>query len=99
MIYVDPLNNWGWVLNGKVTTSCHMFTDTVDLDELHAMAVKIGMRLDWFQDREGFPHYDLTASRRALAVERGAIEVTFRQMRHIAHVRDRVFKDGVEQNA
>lgn len=50
---------------------CHMIADT--LDELHEMADAIGMRREWFQPRS-FPHYDLSLSRRALAVGRGAVE-------------------------
>lgn len=66
-VYVDPLCDHGWRL-GK---SCHMFADT--LDELHAMADKIGMKRSWFQDKR-MPHYDLVASKRKLAVEYGAVD-------------------------
>ena len=54
-----------------------------DLDELHAMAAKIGLKLDWFQDHKRVPHYDLRPSKRKLAVlvgaaELGAIEIVRR---------------------
>jgi hypothetical protein len=74
-VYVDALEDWGWVMCGRRVLSCHMFTDTLDLAELHAMAAAIGMRRTWFQDKAAAPHYDLVASRRADAVARGAIQV------------------------
>jgi hypothetical protein len=51
---------------------CHMIADT--LEELHAMAARIGMKREWFQDKGRTPHYDLTPGRRAAAVKAGAIE-------------------------
>lgn len=41
---------------------CHMWADT--LEELHAMAARIGMRRAWFQDKPSFPHYDLVPTRK-----------------------------------
>lgn len=56
---------------------CHLFADTPA--ELHALAVQVGMRREWFQgDRDG-GHYDLTPGRRAAAVALGAREVTARE--------------------
>lgn len=74
-IYVDNLQNLGWVLRGHKVQSCHMIADT--LAELHQIAAAIGMQRNWYQPRS-FPHYDLTASRRAAAVLRGAIELPMR---------------------
>lgn len=45
------------------------------LAELHAMAERIGMRREWFQNKPHYPHYDLTESLRAAAVAAGAVEV------------------------
>lgn len=49
---------------------CHMWSD--DLEALHRMAAKIGMRRAWFQNRDGLPHYDLVPPRRAAAIRYGA---------------------------
>jgi hypothetical protein len=54
-----------------------MYADS--LEELHAMALAIGMKPAWFQDHARLPHYDLVPVRRAKAVKLGAIEQTRRQ--------------------
>lgn len=71
--YVDQLSRsfgpkWKW------PRACHLFADT--LDELHDIAQRIGLRREWFQDRRDFPHYDINATKRAMAVKLGAIEAT-----------------------
>jgi hypothetical protein len=58
---------------------CHMVSDTSEA-ELHDFAERIGMKRAWFQDRKRFPHYDLTAKRRAVAVFLGAVEVPSREL-------------------
>ena len=74
-VYVDPPTVYGRPVGPHPpdTPWSHMWAD--DLDELHEMAEAIGMRRAWFQDRKELPHYDLIPSRRAAAVERGAVEV------------------------
>lgn len=81
VVYVDPLfkavprtsqaklhgNQW-----------CHLVTDG-EIEELHVFAETIGLRRSWFQ-RSSVPHYDLTPSKRMLAVENGAIEVTAKEL-------------------
>lgn len=74
-VYVDQLAEWGWIIRGRKTSSCHMFTDEEDLTSLHDVAQRIGMKRSWFQDKKAAPHYDLTPSRRAEAIKAGAIEV------------------------
>jgi hypothetical protein len=69
-IYVDQFPE-GW---GRWTGGGHMLGS--DLDELHRMASAIGLRRSWFQDKT-FAHYDLTASKRRLAIAAGAIEIDF----------------------
>jgi hypothetical protein len=57
---------------------CHMWSD--DLDELHALANKIGLKRHWFQDNPIHPHYDLVMSKRRLAIQNGAVECSGREM-------------------
>lgn len=67
MIYVDEAVQY----EGKRYKMCHMLSDD-SLEELHAMADKIGLKRSWFQ-RHSSPHYDLTESKRALAISMGAV--------------------------
>lgn len=77
-VYVDQLLNHGGSATFKWKHSCHLLADTEE--ELHAFAKLIGMKREWFQkSRRGLPHYDLNASRRAVAVQRGAIEISSRE--------------------
>jgi hypothetical protein len=63
---------------------CHMVADS--LEELHAMADKIGMERRWFQTppKASHPHYDVPEDRRDAAVALGAIEVSQRTALHYA---------------
>lgn len=91
-VYVDPLIHRGWKLRGHLVKSSHMFTDHVELDELHAMAERIGMKRVWFQEHDRLPHYDVTSSRRAAAVAAGALEVDSRESCRI--LRERMERVG-----
>jgi hypothetical protein len=64
-VYVDN----AFIPFGRMKMS-HMMAD--DLDELHAMARKLGLRREWFQDKS-IPHYDVSMSVRRRAIELGAI--------------------------
>lgn len=66
-VYIDSARN----KFGRMVM-CHMVADT--LDELHDMAKRIGMRREWFQPLSS-PHYDVSLSRRKVAVSHGAVEV------------------------
>lgn len=78
-VYVDPLMDHGWILRGQAVRSCHMFSDALDLEELHRIAGRIGCRRTWFQADKRMPHYDLTLPRRQDAIGCGAVEVTRRE--------------------
>ena len=77
-VYVDDMHK---TIMGSYRTVqlCHMLADTDD--ELHAIADKIGMDRRWWQspEKSSGSHYDIDTFRRALAVQRGAIEITLRQ--------------------
>jgi hypothetical protein len=56
---------------------CHLWpTDATpeSLQELHEMALAIGLKRSYFQNHKWFPHYDLVPSKRKLAIKQGAIE-------------------------
>jgi hypothetical protein len=77
-IYVDDLTayplemvqegarRWGVVW-------CHMWCDPGNEDHLHRIANRIGMKRNWFQNKPGFPHYDLLPGKRLLALKLGVI--------------------------
>ncbi|SDR19340.1 Protein of unknown function [Pseudoxanthomonas sp. CF385] len=57
----------------------HMMADT--LDELHAMAARLGMPRRAFQDKRSGAHYDLTEELRAEALRLGAVAISRHQDR------------------
>lgn len=59
----------------------HLAADS--LDELHEMAERLGLRREWFQDKN-LPHYDVCKSKRALAIKLGAKEVSSRKIVEVA---------------
>ena len=75
-VYVDklipsiPNKNW------KYSHSCHLMGDTVA--ELHAFAACLGLKLNWYQHKT-MPHYDLTRTKRKLAMTLGAISIDQKQ--------------------
>ena len=77
-VYVDALrlyhNNKHW----KYGKSCDLYADT--LEELHLFAIKLQLKREWFHDHKSLPHYDLNDTKRKLAVDKGAVEHTHRQM-------------------
>lgn len=79
MVYVDRLMDHGWKLRGHGVQNCHLFTDQVDLTELHQLADRIGLKREWFQDHPRAPHYDLTPYRRQCALGAGAYPVSRRR--------------------
>lgn len=78
---------------GRTYVMCHMIADTEA--ELHAMADKIGVARRWYQG----DHYDITKSKRVLAVAAGAREITQRQLGCMAILRRRGQKIGDPETA
>lgn len=72
-VYVDDMHTTPLGQFGRMKM-CHMVADTTD--ELLAMANKIGVQRKWMQ-HVGSPkeHFDISLSKRAVAVAAGAIEI------------------------
>lgn len=77
---MDSVNIRADVPNGPRTVRgvwCHMTADT--RAELDQMADRIGLRRSWIQNPGTWEeHYDLTQSKRRLAIAAGAVEVDAR---------------------
>lgn len=73
-VYVDSLCYYGGTGFFKDKQTCHLLADTKE--ELVDFAVNsLGMNPRWLQDTR-VPHFDLVESRRRMAVENGAIELS-----------------------
>jgi hypothetical protein len=73
MIYVDQCQSYPSSICLKCSIEwCHMWADSVS--ELHEMAIKLGLKKSWFQDKRILPHYDLTPNKRTKAIKLGAKE-------------------------
>jgi hypothetical protein len=79
MIYVDGITEHATSLRYKRWS--HLVSD-VGADELHAFAVRLGLKRSWSQERPvaSAHHYDVTPPKRVLAVKLGALEVTSREL-------------------
>lgn len=73
MVYVDDMK-----APYRRMIMCHMLADTDE--ELRTMAARIGVKLKWHQ-KPGQPdsHFDICQTKRALAVQYGAKEITMRE--------------------
>lgn len=67
-VYVDGARN-----EYRGMKMCHMLAD--DLLQLHEFASALGLKRRWFQPAS-FPHYDVSATKRTLAIALGARAVT-----------------------
>lgn len=83
MIYVDrmfacpPTKKWPY------PEACHIIADTEK--ELVEFAINIGLKKEWLQKgtkRKPYtiPHFDLTRSKRKVAIQLGAIEINMKEM-------------------
>ena len=80
-VYVDDV----FIPFGRMRM-CHMIADTEQ--ELHAMAVLLGLRSEWFQDKK-YPHYDISKAKRAEAIRHGVIEVSVKELIALAKGQER----------
>jgi hypothetical protein len=83
-VYVDNMRMPATVGRLRAKWS-HLVTDSPDIEELHAFAAGIGLKLEWFQEFSKHPpgiyrpHYDVADSARKRAVAAGALEIPWRE--------------------
>ncbi len=58
---------------------CGPLVSDTSLEELHEFAAGLGLRREWFQVKS-IPHYDVTGKYYELALERGALLVSSREI-------------------
>ena len=85
-VYVDDMYRYPMGRYGRLRMS-HLMADTTG--ELLAMADSIGVARKWIQDEGGrTEHFDIAMSKRRLAVEHGAVEVTMKELVRYMQRRD-----------
>lgn len=87
-VYVDDL------FGGPGGRWCHMMTDQDSLDELHAMAARIGLKRSWFQVKSS-PHYDLRPRQRSKAIALGVQPVSAKKLVELCVIAKREKKQDV----
>lgn len=76
-VYVDAMRTEATVAGTHAEWS-HLTADTTD--ELNAFAARLGLRPAWLQYPGTWKeHYDVTESKRKLALKRGALPISLRQ--------------------
>jgi len=92
MVYIDNF----YVAYGKWRgmSMCHMIAD--DTTELLLFAAAIGLRLEWIQKPGDYvqEHFDVCLSKKRLAVELGAKDVTWRELGAIIQERFNQQRNG-----
>lgn len=73
-VYVDDMRKAATVGRIRARWS-HLIAD--ERDELHAFAVRLGLKRSWFQDHPTRWHYDVTDSIRRRAIAMGAKPITY----------------------
>lgn len=74
-IVVDDLQTTIWTDAWPYDKGCHLFHLDNITDDLDVVAFTLGLRRAWRHDAPGFPHYDLTPAKRAVAVDLGVREL------------------------
>ncbi len=95
-VYVDDMYKYPIGQFGRMKMS-HIIADTED--ELHAMMDKIGVNRKWFQKKESGDHYDIAISKRTLAVQHGAVQITLKQCAAMCMRRRKTGKLGRPETA
>lgn len=77
---------------------CHLLADTDE--ELHEMAEKIGVARKWHQaPPKHDSHYDIAKTKKALALEHGAVAITWKQAGAMNGVRNLTGELGKPETA
>ena len=80
MIFVDamqPTPPGTDMKQWKYAKFCHLVSDADDVQELIRFGKRLKLKKEWLQwSRSGVPHFDLTESKRTLAVRSGATELS-----------------------
>lgn len=85
MVYVDNFYVTGVRFRGM--KMCHMIADSTE--ELLDMVDKIGVKRKWIQKSSTYEeHFDICFSKRKLAIEFGAKEITFRDYARMVNERN-----------
>lgn len=88
MVYVDDMK----AQFGRMKM-CHMIADTSE--ELLAIADKIGVDRKWIQNKGTHrEHFDICLTKRQLAVNAGAKEISMLELGRIAIARSKAFNDS-----
>lgn len=78
-VYIDDMRMRAQVGRGRPAVWSHMMADTPE--ELHEFAARLGLRREWAQHEDDLPmlHYDVTDTKRRLAISLGAEQITWRE--------------------
>ena len=86
-VYVDQLQNLGLRMSNRPVLSSRLFSDSMDLGELHALAAGLGLRREWFRRCPRAPHYVVTENKRRQALLAGVLEVDEARAKELWRVR------------
>jgi len=74
MVFVGELFTCLKNKNWRYNQAAHLFCDKPEnIEELHKLAQRIGLKRSWFQSNSVIHHYDLIASKQKKAIKAGAV--------------------------
>ncbi|MFT4074322.1 MAG: DUF4031 domain-containing protein [Asticcacaulis sp.] len=91
-VYIDDMYRYA-IGRFRGMEMSHMIADSEA--ELHAMALRIGMKREWYQG----DHYDVPLPRRDQALTLGAVAVTWRQCGAMRRRREIEGRCGIPEEA